>query len=240
MEKAHLALANSPAMLIFCAIVVVAVTFQSIVFFRKSWKRGLDIGITKAQLTKVTKASGLFAIIPSLPILISYAVLVPSLGRYFPWLRLSVVGSASYETMAADMAAKATGYETIATADFTNEAFIVVMLVTSVAILGGNLFNVTVLPFYDQKVKKMQASGNAWVPVILNALFMGMYGVICAPYIANFANPTNITTMVVATIVALLIGKAASKNPKLKELVFPVSLLVGMASACFFFPLFSK
>ena len=32
-------------------------------------------------------------------------MLVPLLGRYFPWLRLSVVGSATYETMVANVGA---------------------------------------------------------------------------------------------------------------------------------------
>ena len=59
------------------------------------------------------RSSAIFSIIPSLPIIVSYLLLVPALGRYFPWLRLSVVGSAVYETMVANMAAEAFGLESI-------------------------------------------------------------------------------------------------------------------------------
>ncbi len=239
MEKAHLALANSSLVLICCAISVCVVLCQPILFYLKSRKRAKEIGISDEDVKKVTRVSGIFAIIPSLPILISYVVLMPSLGRFFPWLRLSVVGSATYETMAVDMAARQAGYESMATASFTDSDFLVVMLVTSVAILGGNLFNLTVLPFYDQKVKTLQSSGSNLVPIISAAMFLAMYAVMSTPYITNVGNPLNITTLIIAGCVSLFVGGIAAKKPKLKEFVFPISLLSGMASACILAPLFA-
>ena len=43
---------------------------------------------------KVVKSSALFSVVPSLPIIISYMILMPVLGKFFAWLRLSVIGSA--------------------------------------------------------------------------------------------------------------------------------------------------
>ncbi|MBQ4507018.1 MAG: DUF5058 family protein [Firmicutes bacterium] len=237
MVKEHLALANSSTMLISCAVAMLVVLMMPLLFYRKSVKRAKEIGMPEEQIKQITKVSGLFAIIPSLPILISYVALMPSLGQYYPWLRLSVVGAAGYETLAADMAAKSMGYETISTASFDYSGFIVVMLVTALAILGGNLFNMTILPFYDQKVKTMQASGSTVVPVITGVMFFAMYAVMSTPYVTNIANPVQITTLLIAGIVALLVGKAAQTNKKLKEWVFPISLLSGMASACIIAPL---
>jgi hypothetical protein len=237
MEKQHLALANSSTMLIFCAIAMLVVLMMPLVFYRKSTRRAKEIGMPDEQIKQITKVSGLFAIIPSLPILISYVALMPALGQYYPWLRLSVVGAAGYETLAADMAAKSMGYETISTASFDYSGFIVVMLVTALAILGGNLFNMTILPFYDQKVKTMQSSGSTLVPVITGVMFFAMYAVMSTPYLTNIGNPVQITTLLCAGIVALVVGKAAKSNPKLKEWVFPISLLCGMASACILGPM---
>jgi hypothetical protein len=118
MAKEHLAIANSNIMLLLCSVTILVVLIQPIIFMKIAWKRGKNVGLTSDEMKTATKSSSIFAIIPSLPIIISYLMLVPALGKFFPWLRLSVVGSATYETMAANMAAEAFGYENIFTASF--------------------------------------------------------------------------------------------------------------------------
>ena len=73
----------------------------------------------------------------------SYLLLVPSLGRYFPWLRLSVVGSAAYETMVANMAAEALGLESITVPDIPADAHCFVCLfIITIPNSHDNIFNV--------------------------------------------------------------------------------------------------
>jgi hypothetical protein len=62
-------------------------------------------------------------------------VLTVNLGKYFPWLRLSVVGSAAYENMAADMVAKASGLAGIADPGFDLPIFTMAMWVMSIGII---------------------------------------------------------------------------------------------------------
>lgn len=93
----------------------------------------------KEELKKVVVSSSIFSIVPSLPIFISYMLLVPALGKYFPWLRLSVIGSATYETMSADMAAKAYGYSGISSANFTSDVFAAITWTVTFGILLSNL-----------------------------------------------------------------------------------------------------
>ncbi len=93
----------------------------------------------KEELKKVVVSSSIFSIVPSLPIFISYMLLVPALGKYFPWLRLSVIGSSSYETMSADMAAKAYGYSGISSANFTSDVFAAITWTVTFGILLSNL-----------------------------------------------------------------------------------------------------
>ena len=64
------------------------VLVQAVVFFRVAWKRALELGLTRQELMKVVKSSAVFSIVPSLPIIISYMILLPALGKFFPWLRL--------------------------------------------------------------------------------------------------------------------------------------------------------
>ena len=109
----HLQLANSTTMAILCGITILIVLLQPVIFMIVAFKRGKELNMTDQEMKEAARSSAIFSIIPSLPIIVSYLLLVPSLGRYFPWLRLSVVGSAAYETMVANMAAEALGLESI-------------------------------------------------------------------------------------------------------------------------------
>ena len=102
----HLTLANSSLMAILCGITILIVLIQPVIFLTVAIRRGKELNMTKEEMKEAARSSAVFSIIPSLPIIVSYLILVPALGRYFPWLRLSVVGSAAYETMVANMAAE--------------------------------------------------------------------------------------------------------------------------------------
>lgn len=227
----HLTLANSTPMIILCAIAILVVLFQPIVLGKLAWKRGKEIGLTTEEMKKSAKSSAIFSIIPSLPIIISYLLLVPALGRFFPWLRLSVVGSAAYETMVADMAATGMGYESIFTANMTNDAFIMMMIIVTIGILGGNIFNLFFLRSYDKKVREIKNKNSAMVPVITTAMFLGMYGTMSAPHLTNFQSPLSISSMIVAGLCSLVLLKLSAKHPKLKEFAFSISMIGGMLSA---------
>ena len=138
----HLDLANSSTMAILCGITILIVLLQPVLFIFAAVKRAKELNMSREELKEAATSSAVFSIIPSLPIIISYLILVPSLGRYFPWLRLSVVGSASYETMAANMAAEAFGLESISVPDIPVDVFVCIVFVVTVGILVGNIFNV--------------------------------------------------------------------------------------------------
>ena len=186
----------------------------------------------KEELKEAATSSAVFSIIPSLPIIISYLILVPSLGRYFPWLRLSVVGSASYETMAANMAAEAFGLESISVPDILVDVFVCIVFVVTVGILGGNIFNVFFLKTYDKKVESLKTKNAKLVPVITTAMFLGLYGTMSAPHITNFTNIPAVTAIAGAGIAALIFDRLARKVKRLKEFAFPLSMIVGMLASC--------
>ena len=92
-----------------------------------AFRRGKELNMTTTEMKEAARSSAIFSIIPSLPIIVSYLLLVPALGRYFPWLRLSVVGSAAYETMVANMAAEALGLESITVPNIPADIFIFIL-----------------------------------------------------------------------------------------------------------------
>ena len=228
----HLDLANSSTMAILCGITILIVLLQPVLFIFAAVKRAKELNMSREELKEAATSSAVFSIIPSLPIIISYLILVPSLGRYFPWLRLSVVGSASYETMAANMAAEAFGLESISVPDIPVDVFVCIVFVVTVGILGGNIFNVFFLKTHDKKVESLKTKNAKLVPVITTAMFLGLYGTMSAPHITNFTNIPAVTAIAGAGIAALIFDRLARKVKRLKEFAFPLSMIVGMLASC--------
>lgn len=73
------------------------------VMLKMAWGRCIELGISQEKIKGVIKSSVIFSIVPSLSIVIGLFSLAAVLGVPWPWFRLSVVGSVSYELMAADM-----------------------------------------------------------------------------------------------------------------------------------------
>lgn len=228
----HLEAANSSVMAVLCGITILIVLLQPILFLAAAVKRGKELNMTKEEMKNAAVSSAVFSIIPSLPIIISYLILVPSLGRYFPWLRLSVVGSASYETMVANMAAEAFGLESITVENIPLDVFVSIVFVVTIGILGGNIFNVFFLKTYDKKVEKIKGENAALVPMITTAMFFGLYGTMAAPHLTNFSSIPALSAILVAGIAALLLGKLSTKVKRLKEFSFALSMVIGMLASC--------
>ncbi|HIU79142.1 MAG TPA: DUF5058 family protein [Candidatus Avilachnospira avicola] len=228
----HLTIANSSVMAMLCGFTILVVLLQPILFLILGFRRGRELGMSDMEMREAAVSSAVFSIFPSLPIIISYLILVPSLGRYFPWLRLSVVGSASYETMAANMAAEAFGLESITVSDIPMDIFIGIVFVVTVSILGGNIFNLFFLKTYDKKVQVLKGKNAALVPIITTAMFLGMYGTMASPYLTNITNYPAIAAIFGSGIAALIFGRIAKKVKGLKEFSLALSMIVGMLLSC--------
>jgi len=229
----HLEVANSGIMFLLCFLVIFAVTIQAILFVRKAWKRGAEMGIGKEVMKKTVINSAILSIVPTLPILISLMVLTVNLGKYFPWLRLSVVGSAIYETMAADMAAKSLGFTTFSDPNMTLNAFGAIMWVMTGGIVSGIVFNIIFLKSLDRFSKKAKSSKNGFIPLISAALFSGMMMLMASPTLTNFKNFTAIVSFVAAALCAVLCNRIAKAvNVRvIDDFSLPISLVFGMIIA---------
>lgn len=131
--------ANSPLLYVLVAGGILYIIGLSAVFLIKAWRRCRELGISREKLKAVARSSAVFTIVPSVSIVIGLFSLAAVLGVPWPWYRLSVVGSVSYELMAADMVADGMGYgsvgEMAVQADYS--VFGAVMFVMSICILAG-------------------------------------------------------------------------------------------------------
>jgi len=219
-------------MAVLCGVTILIVLLQPVLFVMLALKRGKELNMPKEELKEAARSSAIFSIVPSLPIVVSYLMLVPLLGRYFPWLRLSVVGSATYETMVANMAAQAFGLESMAVDDIPLDVFVAIIFVVSIGILGGNIFNVIFLKTYDKGVESVKSRNAALVPIITSAMFLGMYGTFAAPYLTSISDLPMISAIVSAGAMSIVMSRVSKAVPKLKEFAFPISMLTGMFISC--------
>lgn len=224
-------ISNSIPMIILCGTAILFVMIQSVIFFKVAWKRADEVGISVEDRKKIVKSSAIFSIVPSLPIIISYMMLLPALGKFFPWLRLSVIGSATYETMAANMAATSFGYESLNSSNFTPDVYVTIMWAVTLGILLSSL-SVLILKKYDRKMLSISSNKNSFGALMGPIMFMGLMATFAAPYVVDLKNTVGIITIIVSAGSMLILEKLSLKFKPLKEFSFSISMIAGMAAAC--------
>ena len=100
---------NHPVLFVIVGIIIAAVLGQSVYFLVRAISRAKALGIKSSTIKSTVISSSLFTIAPAIAILGGVVALSKSLGIALPWLRLSVIGSLTYETVAAGNALEAAG-----------------------------------------------------------------------------------------------------------------------------------
>ena len=88
---------NHPIIFVIVGIVIAIVLAQSVFFLVKAVRRAKELGIESSTVKKTISSAAVFTIAPAIAVLVGVVALSKSLGVALPWLRLSVIGSLSYE-----------------------------------------------------------------------------------------------------------------------------------------------
>ena len=128
---------NHPILFVLAGFLVAVVLAQSVYFLIKALRRSKEIGMDQAKIKKTIKTAAVFTVAPAVSIVISVIALSKSLGLPLPWLRLSVVGSLSYEAIAAENAVSAMGLSLGKITALTAQQFVNITLVMTISILVG-------------------------------------------------------------------------------------------------------
>lgn len=203
------------------AILIGYVLIQSIVFYRKAYQRGLEMGITKHQLFETTRSSAIFSIVPSIPILIGLVAMIPLFGdAAIPWIRLSVLGSVSYETYAALAVKNAAGVTTLLENMSVYSAAIWTM---TLSIMSGLLVLIFHYESYTNKLAEIRKKDSKWATLLIAALFMGLVGTIGAQQIV--LGGYNLLALLISMAIMAVIGGLSFKFKWLEEFALPASIL---------------
>ena len=97
-------IANSIPMWLACALPVAFVILQAVLFARGAYKSGKKLGLNDKQMKKAMKSSAVTSIGPSIVVLSAMLSLLVSVGGPIGWMRLSMIGSVMFESIAAGTA----------------------------------------------------------------------------------------------------------------------------------------
>lgn len=165
---------NHPLLFGMAGILVAVVLGQSIYFLVKALRHSKRLGMDQAKIKKTIKTAAIFTIAPAVAIVISIMTLSKKLGLPLPWLRLSVVGSMSYETIAANNALSAMGQSLGSEAALNAQQYVNILLVMTISIMVG----IWLVPAIGKKLQNgMSSLSNRdakWADIFQNSLFIGM------------------------------------------------------------------
>ena len=232
---------NSPILFLLAGICIAAVLAQSVFFLAKAWKRGREIGMEKSKLRQIAVTAGVFTIAPAVAIVVSVITLSKDLGVALPWLRLSVVGSLSYETIAAANSLSAMGLTFGQTDGLTASQFVTVASVMTISIMVGIWLVPVVCKKMQSGVMKLENRDRRWADIFSSAMFIGMISAFVGYVFCDVSTIFHgsavglipVCVMAVSALIMIICGLLMKKTGArwLNDYALPISLILGMASA---------
>ncbi len=238
---------NHPIIYLLVGIIIAVVLGQSVFFLVRALKRAKELGIASSTIKKTISSSAVFTIAPAVAILVGVVALSKTLGVALPWMRLSVIGSLTYETVAAGNALEALGQGTASSITDASTYVTVAWVMTA-----GIAIGLILVPFLTKKVQsgvaKIGMKDKKWGEIFNNAMFLGMISaflgyVFCdVTYVfdGHLQGLTPVCVMLVSAVVMAVVGVISIKFKVrwLNDYALPISLIAGMASAILFTEVF--
>ncbi len=231
---------NSPILFILVGVIIAFVLAQSVYFLIRAVRRAKAIGIKTQTIKSTIFSSAVFTIAPAVAVLVGVVALSKSLGIALPWLRLSVIGSLTYETVAANNTLNALGEKAGSTIT-DPAAYVTVLFVMTIGIAIGLIF----VPFVTKKIQggmtKMGMKDKKWGEIFNNAMFLGMisaflgyvFSDVKSAFSGSFEGLIPVAVMLLSAVVMAICGTLATKFKIrwLTDYALPISLVSGMAFA---------
>lgn len=197
------------------------ILIETVFIYKRAYKRGLELGITKTQLNETTRSSVIFSIVPSIPILIGLITMIPLFGDVvIPWIRLTVIGSVSYETYAATAIKGAVGLSSLTE---NLQVYSTAIWTMTISILSGMIILIFFYKKYTTQLESIKKRDKRWSELLIAAMFMGLVGTIGAQQIT--IGGYNTLALFISVCIMAVIGGLSLKFKWLEEFALPVSML---------------
>ena len=219
---------NAPVLYVIVGIILAVVVAQAVFFLVRAYRRGVKIGMSRQVLNKTMVRAGVFTVAPAVAVLVGIVALSQKLGIPLPWLRLSVIGSFSYETIAANVFQ---GNVTDAT------AYVTVALVMTCGMLVSMFLPLITGKKIQRGLMKMRSKDKKWGENFMTALFLGMISAFLGYVFGGVGEGGSgwipVLVFFVSAIVMALCGLLLkiTKWRWINDYALPFCIIVGMVSA---------
>lgn len=229
-ETNYLEIANSPLMWLAAGLAVLVVLVQAFIFAKKSYSTGLEIGLSKEQMNDAIKSSVITAIGPSMVVLSAMVALLVSLGGPISWMRLSFIGAAMFEMMAANFGAQAMGVN-LGSDPMTGMAFANAVWTMTLGALGWVVFATFSADKMDRVQKKFSGSDTKLMGVIAAGAILAAFGTFSAGHL--IALNKNTVSCIAGGLIMMILSLIADKKDLkwLREWALFFALFGGMFAA---------
>lgn len=231
---------NHPILFAMAGVIILVVLAQSAFFLYRAVRRAKEKGMDMKLIKKTIISAAVFTVAPAVSVLVGVVILSKKLGIALPWLRLSIIGSISYETVAAETTVDQ--LDLPSGAAITNASdYVTVLFVMTLGIIIGLLF----VPIFTKKIQgglqSMEKKDKRWGEIFNNAMFLGMISaflgyVFCdvsTVFSGDLSGLIPVLVMASSAIIMLVCG-LISKVGKVRwitDYALPFSLIGGMACA---------
>ncbi|MBQ2116617.1 MAG: DUF5058 family protein [Lachnospiraceae bacterium] len=228
-------IANSSLMMILVVIGLVYIIGLSLAFLKKAYTRCLELGISKETINNVIKSSAVFSIVPAISIVVGFFALIAVFQSVvWPWWRLSVIGSLSYETQISGLLASSFGQ----TMDnLTPQQFGAVLILMSIGMLSGFII---LIPFGKKMCMSVTKDENSstWKYVFSGVFMMTLFAVYIP--VILIGDTVQACVMITGLVVAIVLGILAKKPGLgwLNNFIMAFTLIAGMASSLLWVKIF--
>ena len=164
---------NSTVMWIACAVPVFIVVIQAVLFARKAWQDGPNLGVSKDLMKEGIRSSAITSIGPSIVVLTGMLSLLVTMGGPVAWMRLSLIGSVMFESIAAGIGTGAVGVEL--GANMPPLAFTMGLWTMILCSIGWVLFGTTFADKMEVVQDKLTGGSSAKLIALSSAAVIGIF-----------------------------------------------------------------
>ncbi|MEY8416158.1 DUF5058 family protein [Tissierella praeacuta] len=226
----YLKIANSFPMWLAAGLAISLALFQAIIFAKKSYSTGKEIGLTEEQMKSAIKSSFITSLGPSFVILTGLLSLLVTVGGPMAWMRLSFIGSVMFEMMAAGFGTEAVGVK-MGIDPMTNIAFANAVWTMILGSLGWIVFSTLTADKMEKVQTKFSKGDKGLLSIISITAMLGSFGSLVSGHLMAM-NKNTIAALAGGAIMLILSPISEKKNIKwLKEWALTIALFGGMIIA---------
>lgn len=218
-------IANSIPMWLACGSAVAIVVIQAVIFLKNAYGAGKKVGLTDAQLNGAIKSSAITSIGPSIVILSGMLSLLITVGGPMAWMRLSLIGSVMFESIAAGFGTSAVGVQ-LGADTMTPLALTMAVWTMILGSIGWIIFSTFAADKMDKVQKKMSGGNSAMMGLISTGAMVGVFGSMVAQRVVPMNK--NALATVLGAILMYVMMQVSKKVPALKEWNLTIAIVAAM------------